>query len=100
MGHVAATDACPARKIPSIALFYQPSKDFVGNDSVQVEFTPGDAKIPLVSFSIMVQEAFVVHLIVDGSGDYDATGLGEFLQPRCDVDPVAKDVGTVHHYIS
>src|SRR6478672_8963809 len=54
MGDVAATDACPARKIPSIALFYQPSKDFVGNDSVQVEFTPGDAKIPLVSFSIMV----------------------------------------------
>jgi hypothetical protein len=53
---VAATDACPARKIPSIALFYQPSKDFVGNDSVQVEFTPGDAKIPVLSFSIMVQE--------------------------------------------
>src|SRR3954471_13536705 len=43
---VAATDACPARKIPSIALFYQPSKDFVGNDSVQVEFEMGDAKIP------------------------------------------------------
>ena len=53
---VAATHACPARKIPSIALFYQPSKDFVGNDSVQVEFTPGDAKIPVLSFSIMVQE--------------------------------------------
>jgi len=57
MGDVAATDACPARKIPSIALFYQPSKDFVGNDSVQVEFETGDAKIPDLSFLIMVQEA-------------------------------------------
>ena len=46
---VAATDACPARKIPSIVLFYQPSKDFVGNDSVQVEFEIGDAKIPDLS---------------------------------------------------
>jgi hypothetical protein len=57
MADVAATDACPARKIPSIALFYQPSKDFVGNDAVQVEFETGDAKIPSLSFSIMVQEA-------------------------------------------
>ena len=38
---------------------------------------------------------FLVH-----TGDYDATGLGEFLQPRRDIDPVAKDVGTVHHHIS
>ena len=57
MADVAATDACPARKIPSIVLFYQPSKDFVGNDSVQVEFETGDAKIPTLSFLIMVQEA-------------------------------------------
>jgi hypothetical protein len=41
-----------------------------------------------------------VHLIVDGSGNYDATGLGEFLQPRRDIDPVAKDIGTVHHHIT
>lgn len=54
---VATTDACPARKIPSIALFYQPSKDFVGNDSVQVEFEVGDAKVPDLSFLITVQEA-------------------------------------------
>ena len=57
MADVAATDACPARKIPSIALFYQPSKDFVGNDAVQVEFETGDAKIPSLSFLIMVQDA-------------------------------------------
>jgi hypothetical protein len=35
---VPASDSCPARKIPAIALFYTPSADFVGNDSVQVEF--------------------------------------------------------------
>ena len=51
---VAATDACPARKIPSIALFYPPSKDFVGKDSVQVEFETGDAKLPTLSFLITV----------------------------------------------
>ena len=53
---VAATGACPARKIPSIALVYTPSKDFVGNDSVEVEFEAGDIKIPDVTFLITVQE--------------------------------------------
>lgn len=52
---VAATDACPARKIPSIALFYVPSKDFVGKDSIQVEFETGDRKLPIQSFLITVQ---------------------------------------------
>jgi hypothetical protein len=55
LADVAATDACPARKIPSIALFYTPSKDFVGKDSVQVEFETGDNKIPVLSFVITVQ---------------------------------------------
>src|SRR4051812_15943543 len=32
MGDVAATDPCPARKIPAIAIFYTPAKDFVGKD--------------------------------------------------------------------
>ena len=41
-----------------------------------------------------------MHLIVDGTGDHDATGLGKFLQPRRDVDPVAIDVGAVDHHIS
>jgi len=56
MADVAATDACPARKIPAIALFYAPSKDFVGSDSVQIEVDTGDAKISDLSYSIMVQE--------------------------------------------
>ena len=52
---VAATDACPARKMPSIALFYTPTKDFTGKDSVQVEFETGDNKLPTLSFLITVQ---------------------------------------------
>ena len=52
---VAATDACPARKVPSIALFYTPSKDFVGKDSIQVEFETGDTKLPALSFLVTVQ---------------------------------------------
>jgi hypothetical protein len=52
---VAATDGCPARKIPSIAMFYVPSKDFAGKDSVQVEFETNDKKIPTQSFLITVQ---------------------------------------------
>jgi hypothetical protein len=56
MADVAATNDCPVRKIPAIALFYQPGKDFVGNDSVQVEFETGDAKIPDLSFLITVQD--------------------------------------------
>ena len=56
MADVPAKGACPARKIPSIALFYTPSKDFVGKDSVQVEFETGDIKMPGLSFLITVQE--------------------------------------------
>lgn len=52
---VPATDACPARKVPSIALFYAPSRDFVGKDSVQVEIE-SDGKLPSLSFLIAVQD--------------------------------------------
>jgi hypothetical protein len=33
---VAASGACPARKIPVITLIYTPKSDFVGSDSVTV----------------------------------------------------------------
>ena len=56
MADVAATDTCPARKIPAIALFYTPSKDFVGSDTVQVEVEDGDARITDYNIKIMVQE--------------------------------------------
>jgi hypothetical protein len=56
MADVAATDACPARKMPAIALFYTPRKAFLGKDSVQVEFETGDKKLPGLSFLITVQE--------------------------------------------
>jgi hypothetical protein len=52
---VPATDACPARKIPSVSLFYAPSRDFVGKDSVQVELEY-ESKLPNLSFLITVQD--------------------------------------------
>ena len=55
LGDVAATDTCPARKIPAIAIFYSPAKDFVGKDSIQIEFEAGDQKAPGLSFVITVQ---------------------------------------------
>lgn len=55
MGDVAAAGACPARKIPALAIFYTPAKDFVGKDSIQIEFEAGDQKIPGLSFVITVQ---------------------------------------------
>jgi hypothetical protein len=55
VGDVAAAGACPARKIPAIAIFYTPAKDFVGKDSIQIEFEVADQKIPGLSFVITVQ---------------------------------------------
>jgi hypothetical protein len=55
LADVAPTDACPARKMPAIALVYTPRKDFLGKDSVQVEFETGDKRIPSLSFLITVQ---------------------------------------------
>jgi hypothetical protein len=52
---IPATDACPARKIPSVSLFYAPSRDFVGKDSVQVELE-FETKLPSLSFLITVQD--------------------------------------------
>src|SRR3954454_7959171 len=54
VANVPATDRCPARKIPVIALIYSPSTDFVGTDSVQIEFKPG---APALWVRITVQEA-------------------------------------------
>lgn len=53
---VAATDSCPARKMPSLALFYTPARDYVGIDSVQVEFETGDQRLPMLAFQITTQE--------------------------------------------
>jgi len=42
----------------------------------------------------------VAHLLVNRRGNHDAAGLGEFLQPRRDVDAVTIDVGVVDHHVS
>lgn len=39
---IAASQGCPARKIPTIALVYTSTRDFVGTDSVQVEIEAGN----------------------------------------------------------
>jgi hypothetical protein len=57
LAEIAATDACPARKIPSIILFYTPNKDFVGKDSLKIEFESTEAKVPLLNIAITVQDA-------------------------------------------
>jgi hypothetical protein len=54
LDEVPASDSCPARKVPAIALFYTPSPDFVGNDSVQVEFETAN-KTSARSYLIKVQ---------------------------------------------
>jgi hypothetical protein len=55
IGDAAATNACAARKVPAIAIFYTPARDFVGKDSIQIEFDTADQKIPGLSFVITVQ---------------------------------------------
>jgi hypothetical protein len=52
---VAASDSCPSRKVPSIALTYTPHPDFVGTDSVQIELDAGNDQITSLSFRITVQ---------------------------------------------
>ena len=51
VGDLAATDSCPARKVPGIGLLYVPNSDFVGVDSVQLSF----GTVP-VSFRITVDD--------------------------------------------
>ena len=57
VAEVPATDSCPARKIPVIALFYTPNADFIGMNTVQIEFETNDNKTPALSFRITVQDA-------------------------------------------
>jgi hypothetical protein len=52
---VPASDSCPSRKVPSIALIYTPHPDFVGTDSVQIELDAGNNQITSLSFRITVQ---------------------------------------------
>ena len=51
---VAASDSCPARKIPSLALIYIPRADFVGVDSIQIDIAAGN-KTTTLGFRIAVQ---------------------------------------------
>jgi hypothetical protein len=52
---IAASGDCPAKKVPSLALFYLPKPDFIGTDSLQMEVDTGNNKITMASYRITVQ---------------------------------------------
>jgi hypothetical protein len=54
VANVAATDKCPPRRIPSIALIYTAKKDFIGTDAAEVEVEEAN-KTTTFSFHITVQ---------------------------------------------
>jgi hypothetical protein len=56
VSEVPAAGNCPARKMPTTALIYTPTKDFVGTDSVQVEVEAGNRTTTL-SYRITVEAA-------------------------------------------
>jgi hypothetical protein len=43
------------RKVPSIALFYVPKPDFVGQDDIELEIDTGDDKVATLAYRIVVQ---------------------------------------------
>lgn len=55
MTDVPAAGNCPARKIPSFALFYASPTDYVGTDSFQIEVNEGNDKQAKVSYQVTVQ---------------------------------------------
>lgn len=55
MTDVQAAGDCPARKIPSFALFYVPAADFVGIDALQIEVDTGNGKTVIAPYRITVQ---------------------------------------------
>src|SRR5262249_30821483 len=54
----------------------------------------------LLAETVEAKREVVVHLIVDGTGDDDVTGLSKFLQTRRDIDAVPVNVGPVHHHVA
>lgn len=51
---VAASNKCPTRKIPSIAMIYTPNKDFSGSDTVQIDVQIANEKRSL-SYRVTTQ---------------------------------------------
>lgn len=52
---VAAAGNCPARKIPSLGMFYLPAADYIGTDSFQIEIDAGNNKQTKVSYQVTIQ---------------------------------------------
>jgi hypothetical protein len=55
MTSVPAAGDCPARKIPSFALFYVAPPDYVGSDSFQLEINEGNKQQTKISYQVTIR---------------------------------------------
>jgi hypothetical protein len=53
--NIPAAGDCPARKIPSLAIFYLAPKDFVGADNFQIELDEDSTRKNVTSYQIAVK---------------------------------------------
>lgn len=53
---VAAAGSCPARKIPSLGMFYLPTAEYIGTDSFQIEVDAGNNKQTKVSYQVTIRD--------------------------------------------
>src|SRR6266851_2032323 len=61
---------------------------------------PGNVLHFLLASILVAQRELVSYLLIDSTGDADATGVGETLEAGGDVDPVAVDLLAIHHHIA
>jgi hypothetical protein len=61
---------------------------------------PGDVLDLLIAHVLEGEIEFVAHLIADDPADADPTWLGQSLQPRCDIHPVAEDVVLLNNHVT
>ena len=53
VANIAATEKCPARRVPAIALIYTPRKDFIGTEALEVEVDTVH-RVTLLAYQISV----------------------------------------------
>src|SRR5216683_1747448 len=54
----------------------------------------------LLASILVAQRELVSYLLIDSTGDADAAGVGETLEARGDVDPVAVDLLAIDHHVA
>jgi len=73
-----------------LASTVKPARRRLGRQRHAIADDGGHVLHLLLAETVKAEGELVVDLIVDRRGDHDAAGLGQFLQPRRDVDAVAK----------